>query len=233
MSRLPVRCGKEKREVCVWLCECGPIVHRSYMYVLSFFPLDKMFSYKNCQPVPARGGRGGFVEMLGGGLVEVEGRAAWEGRGGVYVLDKALSEWKRMADGVRLGATLAVCGGELVYVGGLNKNGVSTEVDVWRGGRWTSMPNMLVGCMSSCVVSINGGGLVVMGGYGCGSAKNDVQVFDGEAWHLGPPLPEASTYMSAVVHGDLVFVLGGDDMYTGGDMKWAVWSANITDLVSH
>ena len=184
-----------------------------------------MFTSKTCTAVPVDGGRGGGLG--GGGLVEVEGRAVWGGRGGVYVLDEASSKWKRVADGVRLGATLAVCGGELVIVGGV-KDADSMEVVVWRGGRWTSMSDMLVGCWFPCVLSISGGGLVVMGGLVVsGGWLRDVQVFDGETWHFGPPLPERCRRMSAVVHGDLVFVVGGEGM------ERAVWSANITDLVSH
>ena len=191
-----------------------------------------MFTYKTCTAVPVRGGRG----MYGNGLVEVEGRVVWGARGGMYVLDEASSKWEEVADGVRLIATLAVCGGELVSVGG-RKDGCSKEVELWRGGRWTSMSNMLVGCWYPCVLSISGGGMVVMGGYGAvelregvsgvGGMLRDVQVFDGKTWHFGPPLPERCRSMSAVVHGDHVFVVGGKGM------KRAVWSANITDLVSH
>ena len=55
----------------------------------------------------------------GGGLVEVEGRVVWGGYGGgVYMLDEVRSEWSRVADGGKLGGTLAVCGGRLVWVGG-------------------------------------------------------------------------------------------------------------------
>ena len=179
-----------------------------------------MFSYKTCQPVPVTGGRGVLLDGGGGGgLLEVKGRAVWGGDDGrVYVLDEANSYWKRMADDVRLGATLAVCGGELVYVGGGRK-----AVMVWRGGRWTSMTDMLKGGGWLCVLSTGGGGLVVMGG----TEGTDVQVFDGKTWHFGPPLPKRCWNMSAVVYGDQVFVMGGRGM------KRAVWSANITDLVSH
>ena len=182
-----------------------------------------MFTSKTCTAVPVRGGRGWGS---GGGLVEVEGRAVWGGPAGVYVLDEASSKWKRVADGVRWRATLAVCGGELVSVGGV---GDSKEVVVWRGGRWTFMSNMLVGCWVPCVLSISGGGMVVMGGLGGGGGGDgrDVQVFDGKTWHFGPPLPEGCRSMSAVVHGDHVFAVGG------WGMERAVWSANITDLVSH
>ena len=92
------------------------------------------------------------------------------------------------------------------------------------------MSDMLVGCYRYCVVSVGGGGLVVMGGQGDGyKVLADVQVFDGktQTWHFGPSLPEGCRYMSAVVHGDLVFVMGGNGM------DRAVWCANINDLVSH
>ena len=102
-----------------------------------------MFTSKTCTEVPVEGGRLG-----GGGLVEVEGRAVWGGHDGVYVLDEASSKWERVADGVRWGATLAVCGGELVSVGGSKVVYNSNDVVVWRGERWTFMSNMLVECRS-------------------------------------------------------------------------------------
>ena len=188
-----------------------------------------MFTYQTCTAVPVRGGRGVWG---GGGVVEVERRVVWGGRGlggGVYRFDEVSSEWVRLADG-ELWATLAVCGGELVSVGGYKDGVYSEEVRVLRGGRWTSMTEMLVGCCSSCVVSVSGGVLLVMGGLGeCDGYRrlNDVQIFDGRTWHMGPPLPRPCVDMSAVVHGDLVFVVGG------AGMERAVWSANITDLVSH
>ena len=184
-----------------------------------------MFTYQTCAAVPEEGGRG----WSGGGVVEVEGRVVWgAGEGGVYRLDEVSSEWVRLADGGEVWAILAVCGGELVSVGGYKDGVFSKEVKVWRGGRWTSMTEMLVGCRRSCVVSVSGGVLLVMGGFGVDGYLNDVQIFDGRTWHMGPPLPRPCWAMSAVVHGDLVFAMGGS-----GGMERAVWSANITDLVSH
>ena len=184
-----------------------------------------MFHFETCQKVPEWGGRryGG-----GGGLVEVEGRVMWGGGEGVYRLEEK-DEWKRWTGGVQFGATLGVCGGRLVAVGGYKDGVLSKKVMVWRGGRWSLMSDMLVGCIRSCVVSVGGGGLVVMGGWGDGYGDGDVQVFDGktQTWHFGPSLPKSCYHMSAVVHGDLVFVMGGLGMAT------AVWCANINDLVSH
>ena len=183
-----------------------------------------MLSFATCAKVPVRGGRG----VWGGGLVEVEGRVVWGGDEGVHMLDEVRSEWSRVAEGGEDDGTLAVCGGRLVWVGG-EKGGVrSKEVKELRGGRWSNMPDMLVGCRRSCVVSVSGGGMVVMGGYD-GRRLNDVQVFDGgtQTWHRGPSLPEPCVRMSAVVHGDLVFVMGGYGM------DRAVWCADIRDLVSH
>ena len=188
-----------------------------------------MLSFATCAEVPERGGRGWLGG--GGGLVEVEGRVVWGGRyGGVHMLDEVRSKWSRVADGGEEGGTLAVCGGRLVWVGS-RKGGVrSKEVKELRGGRWSVMPDMLVGCRWSCVVSVSGGGMVVMGGLGDGGRRlNDVQVFDGgtQTWHRGPSLPKPCWVMSAVVHGDLVFVMGGFGMAR------AVWCADIRDLVSH
>ena len=186
-----------------------------------------MLSFATCENVPVRGGRGWY----GGGLVEVEGRVVWGGGygGGVYMLDEVRSKWSRVADGGEWRGTLAVCGGRLVWVGGLKDDVMSKEVKELRGGRWSDMPDMLVGCRWSCVLSVSGGGMVVMGGYDGRRYLNDVQVFDGgtQTWHRGPSLPEPCHTMSAVVHGDLVFVMGGYGM------DRAVWSADIRDLVSH
>ena len=186
-----------------------------------------MFHFETCQNVPVRGGRGVWS---GGGLVEVEGRVVWGGGGVVYISDDK-DKWKTWTDGVEVGATLGVCGGRFVAAGGYMSGGVcSKKVMVWRGGRWSLMSDMLVGCWRSCVVSVGGGGLVVMGGGGDGGKDlADVQVFDGktQTWHFGPSLPKPCWAMSAVVHGDLVFVMGGAGMDT------AVWCANINDLVSH
>ena len=185
-----------------------------------------MLSFATCVNVPERGGRGGYGD---GGLVEVEGRVVWGGYGGVYMLDEVRSKWSRVADGGKWGGTLAVCGGRLVWVGGRKDGVTSKEVKELRGGRWSHMPGMLIGCEMSCVLSVSGGGMVVMGGWGDGGDLNDVQVFDGgtQTWHRGPSLPKPCYHMSAVVHGDMVFVMGGDGMAR------AVWCADIRDLVSH
>ena len=50
-----------------------------------------MLSFKTCEKLPERGGRGGRGGGLsgGGGLVEVEGRVVWGGGyGGVYMYEE-------------------------------------------------------------------------------------------------------------------------------------------------
>ena len=186
-----------------------------------------MLSFTTCAKLPVPGGRG---YGGGSGLVEVEGRVVWGGYGGVYTLDEVQSVWSRVADRGEEAGTLAVCGGRLVWVGGLKDGGNNKDVMELRGGRWSHLSDMLVRCRLSCVVSVSGGGMVVMGGLGNGVRRmNDVQVFDGETqtWHRGPSLPKPCCLMSAVVHGDLVFVMGG------AGMERAVWCADIRDLVSH
>ena len=183
-----------------------------------------MLSFETCEKTPERGGRG----YGGGGLVEVEGRVVWGGGyGGVYMYEE--DRWSSVADGGEEEGTLAVCGGRLVWVGGYKGGVMSKEVKELRGGRWSAMPDTLVRCWLSCVVSVRGGGMVVMGGAGDGWWLNDVQVFDGgtQTWHRGPSLPKPCSLMSAVVHGDVVFVMGGEGM------DRAVWCADIRDLVSH
>ena len=188
-----------------------------------------MLSFKTCAKVPVQGGRG---MVVGGGLVELEHRIVWGGgygvNKGVYTYEE--DRWSRAADGGEVAGTLAVCGRRLVFVGGLKNDVCSKEVKELKGGRWFLTSNMLVGCLGACVLNASGGGMVVMGGIGVGKTHfNDVQVFDGgtQTWHRGPSLPKPCWAMSAVVHGDLVFVMGG------WGMDRAVWCADIRDLVSH
>ena len=158
--------------------------------------------------------------------MKVVGRVVWgtggvfEGRigGGVFSLEQMNFRWSKVANSVD-GATLALCGERLVYVGGYKDGVYSKKVMELRGGRWSLMSDMLVECGSS----------VVMGGYGVrGRQLDDVQVFDGntQTWHRGPALPQPCSHMSAVVHGHLVFVMGG------ANIDRTVWCADIHDLVS-
>ena len=188
-----------------------------------------MLSFKTCTQAPVGGGRWLYG---GAGLVEVEGRVVWGGGGfggGVYRFDEAKSQWSRVADSGDLGTRLAVCGGKLLSVGGWKVGMYSKEVMELSGGKWSHVSDMLVGCAQTCVFSVGKGGMVMIGGLGDGLCLlNDVQVFDGktQTWHRGPSLPRPCYNMSAVVHGDLVFVMGGVGM------DRAVWCADIYDLVS-
>ena len=142
----------------------------------------------------------------------------------MYRFDHMRSKWRREADD-EVGARLAVCDGRPVWVGG--EKGGAKVMDL-NGG--FLLPDMLVECSFSTVLSVSGGSMVVMGGVGNGMRPlNDVQVFDGktQTWHKGPSLPQPCYNMSAVVHGDLVFVMGG---YC---MDRALWCTNIINLVSH
>ena len=59
----------------------------------------------------------------------------------------------------------------------------SKKVMVRRGGRWSIMSDMLVGCVvGSCVVSVGAGNGL--------SPLAVVQVVDGKTWHFGPTLPK-------------------------------------------
>ncbi|KAL5480069.1 hypothetical protein EMCRGX_G023688 [Ephydatia muelleri] len=185
-----------------------------------------MFFFKSYTKVPKQGGR----VYGGGGLVEVEGSVVWGGReGGVYMFNETNSIWNETAEGDEYGARLAVFGGRLARVGGYKNSVYSKGVMKLRGGRWSLMPDMLIGCTGSCVLCVSGGVMVVMGGgVDEGRQLDDVQVFDGETqtWHRGPSLPQLCWAMSAVVHGDLVFVMGGHGM------DRAVWCADIHDLTT-
>ena len=190
-----------------------------------------MFSYQTYSSVPVQGGRflvgQGWEEGVGV-LAEMDGRIVWGGDNGTYVFDKNCNKWERLADSSECKATLALCGGCLVCIGGVASG--SNKMMVWRDGKWIFMAEILERCWRSSVVTCGVGGcdLVVMGGILPKGRSDVVQVFDGKTktWHKGPPLPLPCWAMSAVVHEDQVFVMGGHGM------DRAVWWANITDLVS-
>ena len=214
----------------------------SHYYIFKSFLL--FYQFETCSEVPRQDDLQNR-RLYGGGIVEFEGKVVWGCGKHVYKWNKE-EKWETLCDGVEVGARtdgvevgarLAMCGGKLVAVGGLlpgkDKDGpslCSKKVMVWSDDKWAFMTEMSVGCELPCVVSVGGSGLMVMGGWGDhGRRVNYVQVFDGmtKTWHFGPPLPEPCGAISAVVNGDLVYLLGGWGMGT------AVWCAKITDLVSH
>ena len=181
-----------------------------------------------CAEVPEQGGRW----LGGGGLVMDDVRVVWgQGKqgGGVYWLDELVdNDWKRLTDTEKW-ATLGLCDGRLVSVGGSTHGACSKKFLAWGGGNWSPNYDMLVGCMRSCVVSVGQGGLVVLGGRDDGyTYLDDVQVFNDKrkTWHKGPSLPQKCYAMSAAVHQDLVFVMGGVGMAR------SVWCAKVSELVS-
>ena len=191
-----------------------------------------MFSYQTYSSLPVQGGRflagQGWEEGVGV-LAEMDGRIVWGGDNGTYVFDKNCNTWERLADSSECKATLALCGGCLVCIGGLASDGLCiNKMMVWRDRKWSFMVEMLEGYWRSSVVTCGDGGcdLVVMGGVVPNGRRDVVQVFDGKAktWHKGPPLPLPCWAMSAVFHENKVFVMGGHGM------DRAVWWANITDL---
>ena len=169
-----------------------------------------MFSFQTFEKVPQLYGQRTLHHGVGG-LVEVEGTIVWSGGKDAYHLDKKNSKWITFADSSVKETTLAVCEDRLIALGGYDNGIHSKKVMELREGRWSLMPEMLVGCTGPCVVSIGGGGVVVMGGIGDGDKPlKDVQVFDGrtQTWNRGPSLPQPCVAMSAVVNGDMVFVMG-------------------------
>ena len=198
-------------------------------------PFLSFYQFETCSEVPRQDDPHNTMNY-GGGIVELEGTVVWGCGKYVYKWNKE-EKWETLSDVVEVGVRLAMCRGSLVAVGGLlpekDESGLgvcSKKVMMWSKGKWSLMTEMLVGCELPCVVSVGGSGMMVMGGWSNHGRRIDyVQVFDGmtKTWHFGPPLPEPCGAISAVVNGDLVYMLGGWGMGT------AVWCANITDLVSH
>ena len=201
-----------------------------------------MFHFEACSTISDYG-QGGHRKG-GGGLVEVEGRVMWGSLDAVYKLVEQTGNWVKVTTKASE-ATLAVCGGRLVAIGGMDafeKHGIliprcSMEVLVWDPKDWNGMGKWshltyVSGCLRACAVGIDGGGLVVMGGGVIGYYKKPldrVEVFDGQEadMHRGPSLPKPRWGMSGAVHDGVIYLMGGTLMGR------SVWSANISDLVKH
>ena len=109
----------------------------SYMYstllvitiILSSYSKE-MFSYKIYSSVPVQGGRllaGQGWEGGVGVLAETDGRIVWGGENGTYYFDENCNKWEGLADSSKCKATLAMCGGCLVYVGGTTSDGLCMQ----------------------------------------------------------------------------------------------------------
>ena len=187
-----------------------------------------MFCLKRCAETPVGGG-----PEYGGGLVKLNNTIMWAGGEdrGVYMLNESMNMWDKVTDGFPIGAKLAVCGGHLVAIGGLRDGLTRTKnILMWNENKWTNIPDMLVICERSCVVSIGGDILVVMGGMSEDDRfLNTVQVFDGKSqtWYYGPSLPWRCMDMSAVVYDNKIIMMGG-----AGTAK-SVCYIEINELVSY
>ena len=182
--------------------------------------------------------------------MEVEGRVMWGCLDAVYKFEEQSGDWVKMTMKAPE-ATLGVCGGKLVAIGGIDtfeKHGMQihccmSDVSVWDPKGWTSMGEwskltyMSRSFCRACAVGTDGGGLVVMGGrddslyHGEIDYRKEpldaVQVFGGVEtdMQIGPSLPKPCWGMSGVVHDGVIYVMGGTFMGR------SVWSANISDLV--
>ena len=165
----------------------------------------------------------------------------WRGPNGAIELFKVSEgSWERYADGDGVGkATLVAHRDNLLAVGGLEGGVYTTKVRRFRIEKKTNkqlsesdIPDMLVGCGQSCVVS-DRDHLVVMGGCGAkGILLDTVQVYSHvtkpKAWSLGCALPTPCAGGSAIVYQGSIILLGGNHMGS------KVWYAKISELeVSH
>ena len=165
--------------------------------------------------------------------MEVNHVLLWQRSSAIYSINDGKwltsSNWNEDVDKM---ATLAVTGGNLVAVGSSRYENV-VKVMKESTCTWTKMKDdMKMGCNCCCVVSVGEAGLLVMGGLFCDEDEGEkklscVQVYDGKKWAFGDSLPEECHSMSAAVHGDLLFLMGGNGM------NKEVWCTNTKDLVRH
>lgn len=170
----------------------------------------------------------------GGSLVVINGSVMLGAiNGNVYRLDEQRDKWDFVTEVKVIWATLGVCEGKLIAVGGMKEKEYSMEVMVLEGKKWTRMSEMPFGCapLRVCVVSVGECDLLVMGGRLVERYKG-ILVFNGKTktWHTGPRLPCPDydfVHVSAVVHEDLLFAALSIDEHA------SVWYAKISDLVSN
>ncbi len=186
--------------------------------------------WKKCQDAPQPLDRGSAA-------VDMDRRTAYfSDYGSIFAYEWEKEKWSKLRDCPKYDYALAVIGGMLTAVGGVQSgrltNTLLSIVGDRSEARWEEVyPPVPINCTWTAVVC-SGKHLVVIGGEGDdGRVLTTIEVLSIETrqWLTASSLPFPLSSASATVVGDNIYLLGGYD--GGGWMSRSVLSCSLTDLL--
>ena len=138
----------------------------------------------------------------------------------VYRYTMSTDEWLRLPTCPHAYSTLVIIYNELTAVGGSSGGNHTNKLFTLRQGRWVKeYPPMSIARSDAACVGISNDHhmyIMVIGGIGVGGWTTAVELLNTHSrrWSTLTSLPEPHPLPSAVVCGDLVYVIGGNCVYS-------------------
>ena len=138
----------------------------------------------------------------------------------VYRYTISTDEWLRLPPCPHDDSTLVIIDNELTAVGGYSGSNPTNKLFTLRQGRWVEeYPPMSIARRTAACVGISNDHhmyIMVIGGDGVGGRTTAVELLNTHSrrWSTLTSLPEPLPSPSAVVCGDLVYVIGGNCVYS-------------------
>ena len=138
----------------------------------------------------------------------------------VYRYTMSTDEWLRLPTCPHYYSALVIIDNELTAVGGFSGGNDTNELFTLRQGRWVEeYPPMSIARNNAACVGISNDHhmyIMVIGGYGVGGRTTAVELLNTHSrrWSTLTSLPKALPFPSAVVCGDMVYVIGGNIVYS-------------------
>ena len=132
----------------------------------------------------------------------------------VYRYTISTDEWLRLPTRTHSSSALVIIDNELTAVGGFSGGNRTNKLFTFRPRRWVEeYPPMSIARRSAACVGISNDHhmyIMVIGGYGEGGWTTAVELFNTHSrrWSTLTSLPKPLSFPSAVVCGDLVYVVG-------------------------
>ena len=138
----------------------------------------------------------------------------------VYRYTISTDEWLRLPTCPHSSPALVIIDNELTAVGGSSGGNHTNKLFTLRQGQWVEeYPPMSIARSSAACVGISNDHLMyimVIGGYGVGGWTTEVELLNTHSrrWSTLTSLQKPLSLHSAVVCGDLVYVIGGNFVYS-------------------
>ena len=138
----------------------------------------------------------------------------------VYRYTISTDEWLRLPTCPHSASALVIIDNELTAVGGYSGDNHTNKLFTLRQGRWVEeYPPMSIARSSAACVGISNDHhmyIMVIGGIGVGGWTTAVELLNTHSrrWSTLTSLPKPLPFPSAVVCGDLVYVIGGNWVYS-------------------